>query len=418
MGNLKKLEDLTLFIKYETGAIQNLPDSFSKHPVLKNVDIGDHVFKNHKAFDLEKNTKILSSCPALESLTLSGFTINKHDGLSHLTGLKKLELRHLLVEGNIVDSIKSMKNLEKLDLLGSELNITELPDIFDNFKELRSFSFAGNFVKDLPPSIYNLTKLSTLEIGSTGISVLDEKIGNLKELEKLHVYDNLLEKLPDAIFTLSGLDVLDIEENIFNEQEIESIKQKLGESNNEKKIEFMSDRQGHRQYVKRLRSLQDSKINEAVYYKHCVNAINENPFSLKYVTTDKFQDRRYYAQLCIAAVKRKYFALEAVDPKLIDKPYYFYICAEAVKNREAKQLLKLIREEELTDEECIQICIEAALNNGYIDFLEHINNSRFFKRLSREAYERVCWVSILHFPATISNMINPTDELLKLAHKA
>ena len=420
MGNLKKLEDLTLFIKYETGAIQNLPDSFSKHPALKNVNIGDHVFKNHKDFDLEKNTHILSSCPALVSIILSGFSIKKHDGLSRLTGLKELELRHLITEGNILDSLKPLQKLEKLDIWGSEFKITSLPDMFGAFSEMRSFSFAGNFVPELPPSLYSMEKLSYLEIDNTGVTALDEKIGNMKNLEKLHVYDNLLAKLPESIFSLSGLEVLNIEENVFSEQEIESIKQKLGASNkNGKKIEFMCEGQGHRQYVKTLRSLQNiKKIDEAVYYKHCVNALNENPFSLKYVNTDKFQDRRYYAQLCIAAVKRKYFALEAVDPKLIDKPYYFYICSEAVKNREAKQLLKLIKDEELTKEECIQICIEAALNNGYVDFLEHINNSPFFKRIGREAYERVCWVSVLHFPATISNMINPTDELLKLAQKA
>jgi len=419
MGALKKLENLTLSIKYETGAVQNLPASFSKHPALKYIKIGDHVFKNHKDFDLEKNTQILSSCPALESLTLSGFTVKKHSGLSHLAGLKELELRHLITEGNIFDSISALKNLEKLDIWGSEFKITSLPDIFGNFSELRLFSFAGNFVSELPPSIYNMTKLSDLEIGSTGISVLDEKIGNLKSLEKIHVYDNLLEKLPEAIFTLPSLEILNIEENIFSRQEISSIKQKLDTLNKkEKKIEFMYDGQGRRQYVKRLRSLKNTDAMDfAAYYKHCTNAINENPFSLKYINTGKFEDIRYYAQLCLTAVRKICFALEAVDPKILDKSHYFYICIEAAKNRESRQVFKLIRDEELTDEECIQICIEAALNNEYADFLSCLNNSPFFNRIGREAYERVCWVSVLHLPATISKMINPTEELRKLTQK-
>jgi len=409
LGTLKKLENLTLYIKYETGDVQNLPASFSKHPALKNIDIGDHIFKNHKKFDLEKNAHILSSCPALESLTLSGFTVKNHKGLSHLTGLRKLELRHLITEGNIFDSIAALKNLEKLDILGSEFKITELPDIFENFKELRSLSFAGNFVKNLPPSIYNLTKLTTLEICSTGITALDEKIGNLKELEKLHVYDNLLEKLPDAIYSLPRLTVLDIEENIFRQQEIDAIKQRL----DTQRVEFLFDRQGRRRFVKKLRALKDSEETDlSTYCKHCLAAVNENPRALKYVNKSKLGDR-YYAELCLLAVKKTCYALKDIDPVTLGKPYYFFICIEAAKRSEKTRILKSIKDDLLSDAEYIQICIEAALHNTYADFLENVNH----KRLAREAYERICWVAILRLPSTISKMVNPTEELRSLAEK-
>jgi Leucine-rich repeat (LRR) protein len=354
MGALKKLENITLSIKYETGTVQNLPVSFSKHPALKNVNIGDHVFRNHKNFDLEKNANLLSSCPALVSLTLSGFTVKTHNSLSLLAGLKELELRHLITEENIFNSITALKNLEKLDILGSEFKITELPDIFGNFSQLRSFAFAGNFVPELPPSLYSMTKLSDLEIGSTGISALDEKIGNLKNLEKIHIYDNLLEKLPESIFSLPHLSVLNIEENLFRQQEITLIKEKLNASaNNGQKIEIMYDGQGRRQFVKRLRTLRSADgINGAVYFRLCMAAINENPVSIKY-----------------------------------------------------------IRDDLLTDNEYIQVCLEAALHNTYADFLSNINSSRF----SREVYERICWAAVLHLPAVIANMVDPTKELLKLA---
>jgi Leucine-rich repeat (LRR) protein len=421
LGTLQKLEELIIAIKYENGDVPVLPSSFANHPALKKLSVIDPFYKNIRNFDLEHTGQILSSCKGLESLKLSGFAAGKgHKNVSTLYGLKELELRHLLIEGNIFDSIRSLQKLESLELWGSEFKITSLPDIFGVFTEMRSFSFAGNFVPELPPSFYSMTKLSYLEIDSTGITALDEKIGELKNLEQIHVYNNLLDKLPESIFSLSGLEVLNIEENIFSQQEIASIKQKLGSVNkNGKKIEFMYDGQGNKQYVKRLRSLQNATgaIEDAIYYKHCVNAVSENPFSLKYVNIAKYRDKRYYAQLCNDAVKRKCFALEAVDPKLIEKPYYFYICMEAVKNREAMHTLKLIKDEELTDNECIQICLEAALNNGYANFLECINNSPFYKRISRAAYERVCWVSVLHFPATISKMVNPTDELRKLTQK-
>jgi len=415
LGVLTNLEELHLAIKYDEGVVPFLPDSLGKHPVLRKVSINDPFYKKRKVFDLEHAAQILSSCPKLESLILSGLSVGKgHQNLSRLTGLKELELRHLLVEGNIFDSTAKLHKLEKLDIWGSEFKIAELPDTFENFKELRGFSLAGNFINELPPSIYNLANLTSLEIGSTGITALDEKIGDLKNLERLHAYDNLLEKLPDAIFTLPRLELLNIEENFFRQEEIAAIKEKL----DEKKIEFLYDGQGHRQYVKKLRALKNiDKMDIIDYYKLCVNAMNENMNAFKYVNKEKLQGSRYYAQLCVAAARKNYSALETIDPKMLEKSHYFLICAEAVKNRESGQIIKLIKDNFLTDEECIRICIEAAINNSYADFLDCLNGSSFMKRFSREIYERICWIAILHYPPTFSKMQVPTEELRLLAEK-
>jgi len=356
LKKLTKLEELTLSIKYESGAALNLPDSFINHKALKKVSITDIVYKNYKILDFEKTMHILSSCPELQSLTLFGLMIKKPDNLSKLTGLKVLELRHLKVEGKIFDSIKDLQKLEKLDILGSEFGITELPDIFGNYGELRSFSFAGNFVRKLPPSLFLLNNLTTLEIGSTGISIIDEKVGNLKNLTGLQIYDNMLEKLPNSIFNMPKLAVLNIEENFFKPQDIAAIKQKVGDLNKKgQKIEFICGNQGHRLTVKKLRAISflDS-INSAVYYSYCMAAMCEKPSSIKYVRDDFLKDNEY-----------------------------------------------------------IQVCIEAALRNIYPDFLIHVNH----KRLKREDYERICWVAILHLPSTISKMVDPTKELLALAGK-
>jgi len=418
LGTLKKLESLIISVKYETGDIQSLPASFSNHPALKKISVSDHVYKNFKVFDLDNAAKILSSCQRLESFTLSGFTAGKHTGLSRLTALKELELRHLLVEGNIFDSITALKKLEKLDIGGSKLKITELPDIFDSFNELRSFSFAGNFVPELPPSLYNLEKLTTLEVCSTGITSLDEKIGNMKNLEKIHVYDNLLEKLPVTIFTLPRLEVLNIEENIFRQQEVAEIKEKLNTLNKKgQKIEFMCDGQGYRQFVKRLRALKDSgAMDTATYFKYCLNAVNENPQAVKYTDKNKLQGR-YYAELCLAAIRKTSNALENIDPEKLGKPYYFFICMEAAKCQNIANVFNLIKDNLLTDDEYIQVCIEAALHNRSFEFIDNFNTKSFHSRFSREIYERICWVSVLHYPQTISKMIKPTPELLKLAEQ-
>jgi len=356
LGNLKKIEELVLSIKYEHGTVKSLPDSFSKHPALKKVSIIDIAFKNYKDFDFEKTAHVLSSCHELESLTISGFTIKKQNDLSKLTSLKELILRHLHIEGNIFNAITGLKNLEKLDIFGSEFKLIELPDVFGSFNELRSFSFAGNFVRMLPPSLFKLNKLTTLEVGSTGIAVLDEKIGNLKSLVNLHIYDNMLEKLPNSIFTLPQLAVLDIEENFFKQQDIAAIKQKLNVMiKNGQRIEFTCGGQGHRISVKKLRSINFlESINSAVYFRYCMAAVFEKPNALKYVRDNLLKDNEY-----------------------------------------------------------IQVCLEAALRNSYADFLININ----YKRLRRIDYERICWAAILHFPAAISKMIEPTEELLAIASK-
>jgi len=355
LKKLTKLEELFMSLKYESGAALTLPDSFIKHPVLKKVSIID-VYKNYKILDFEKTAHILSSCSELQSLTLSGLAIKKSDNFSKLTSLKILELRHLKIDGKIIDSIKDLKKLEKLDILGSEFNLTELPDIFGNYSDLRSFSFAGNFVRKLPPSLFTLNNLTTLEIGSTGISVIDDKVGNLKNLTSLQIYDNMLEKLPNSIFTLPKLTVLNIEENFIKPQDIAAIKQKIGElSKNGQKIEFICGDQGHRLPVKKLRALNFfESINSTVYYSYCMAALYEKPSAIKFVRDDFLKDNEY-----------------------------------------------------------IQVCIEAALRNIYPDFLTHVNH----KRLKREDYERVCWVAILHLPSTISKMVEPTKELLALAGK-
>ena len=416
LGALKNLEKLSLFIKYDEGTVPELPSSFKNHDSLKRLIITDPFYKNRKNFDLDKAVKILSSCPKFESLTLSGLAVgNGHKNLSTLTGLKDLELRHLLVEGKIFDSITGLNKLEELDIWGSEFKISEIPDIFTNMKELQVFSLAGNMVMDLPASIYNLSKLKVLEIGSTGISEIDDKIGSLSNLEKIQIYDNILEKLPPSVFNLPQLKILNIEENIFSAETINAIKGSISALEQKgQKVQFMYDRQGHRQMVKKLRAIKDLEaMKPEIYARYCLNAINENPYAIKYVNIKKLEGSRFYVDLCIAAVKKTCFTLENIDGKSLGKLYH-YICIEAASSPDIANGFKLIQSDLLTDNEYIQVCIEASLHNRAVYFLDNFNNEAFQKRFSREIYERICWVAVLHYPQTVSKMINPPNEFKKL----
>ena len=419
LGTLKKLEELSLSMYYENGDAPSLPASLENHPALKKININYNVRKIHKNFDLEKAAQILASCPKLETVQLSGLSVGKGcQNLSLLTKIKGLELRHILVEGNPFDAVKSLSNLEKLDIWGSEFKISQMPDIFGNLQKLKAFSFAGNMVLDIPSSIFALSGLTSLEIGSTGISSLDEKIGELKNLEKLHIYDNILETLPNSVFTLPRLALLNIEENNFKQNEIAAIKEKIASlAKNGQKIEFMADGQGHRLMQKKLRTLRNvSAMDTAIYYKYCLNAVNENPYALKYADMKKLQSR-YFAELCIAAVRKNCLTLEIINPDVLEKTHYFYICIEAARSPKIGSAFKFLRDDSLTSFEYIQVCLEAALHNCYADFITQVNNKPSTALLSRSDYERICWAAVLHYPPAISKMTEPTKELLALAVK-
>jgi hypothetical protein len=274
-------------------------------------------------------------------------------------------------------------------------------------------------VLDIPPSIYNLENLTTLEICSTGISVIDDKISNMKNLENIHIYDNILDKIPGSILSLPKLKILNLEGNIFNPNYISAIKERINIfAQKGRKIDFMFDGQGHRQMVKRLRVIKDvDAMDIGVYARHCLNAVLENPYAIKYADKGKLHGSTYFANICIAAVRKTCLALENIDTDMLCKSSYFFICMEAAKNSEIGSAFHLIKDDLLSKNEYIQVCLEAALNNKSADFLMNFNNESFFARYSREVYERICWVAVLHYPRTITKMMQPTKEIQNLASK-
>jgi Leucine-rich repeat (LRR) protein len=418
MGSLQNLEELTLVTKYDEGDVPSLPESFRRHDALKKLTINDPFYRKRKNFDLASAAQTLSSCNEIEFIKLSGVAVGYgHQHLSSLTRLKELELRHLLVEGNIFDSISCLHNLEKLDIWGSEFRITEIPDIFGSMKQLRSFSFAGNIVLELPPSIYELDNLVSLEIGSTGISVIDEKIINLKNLTNLQLYDNILEKLPNSVFSLPRLKILNIEENIFNSGSIAAIREKLKAlAAKGQRIQFLFEGQGHRQMVKKLRALKNiEKMDTPVYARYCQNAVFENPYAIKYIDKLKLHNTKFYQDICIAAVKKTCSAMENIDIDTLGKSSYFSVCMEAAGSHDIGNAFNLIKKELLADNEYIQVCVKAALHNKSPIFLDNFNSEYFNKHFSREIYERLCWIAVLHYPPVISKMENPTKELYDIA---
>jgi Leucine-rich repeat (LRR) protein len=416
IGNLGKLETLTLSLKYKEGDSMSLPESLLGHKTLKKVSISSF-FNKEKNYNLYRTAELLASCPKLESLLLSGLKID--DGkkaFSKLLDLKELELRHLHLDENIFNMIDNFAKLEKLVILGGEFNIDKIPNIFENLPELRIFSFSGNFICNLPPSIYTLKKLADMEIDSAGIAAIDEKIGELKSLKKFHLQDNALETLPESLFTLPNLAVLNIEDNLIVQKELIKINENLVTLHKKgRKIAFFYKGQGTNHKIKRLRSINGAgEMDIETYYKYCLEAVTEDPHAIQYVKREKLKNNQhYYGALCAAAVNKSCFALEYINVETLGHSSYFNVCMQAAKSSNIGHVFKYIKDDLLNDIEYTKVCIEASLHNNTADFLSTINAKRF----CREDYERICWVSILHNPATISKMDKPTAEFRKLAEK-
>jgi len=410
LGVLKKLKQLIIAAKYTEGDVPDLPSSLAKHPSLKELSYIDPFYRYRKNFNMDTAVKTLSSCHEFNTLKLSGFSVGKgHKALSALKNLKKLALSHLLVDGDIFASVKDLHQLEVLGIWGSEFRINTIPDIFSNMQDLQEFSFAGNIVTQLPPSIYTLSKLKTLAIGSTGVTSIDDKIGDLQNLEKLHVYDCLLEKLPDSVLKLPNLKTLNIEENVFKEADINQIKAKVNSLKQEgKKIELICGDQGYRQMVKKLRVFNikaaDAPVDKELYNKFCQNAVKESPHAIKYVNARNLH-KKHYAEICMQAIRRTGSAalLNFVTGEALGR-HYFPVCMEGARSPEIGDTFNLIRDDLLSDNEYVQVCIEAALHNKSADFINNINTEAFQKRFKRDIYERICWVAALHNPNTISKI--------------
>ena len=110
---------------------------------------------------------------------------------------------------NLPQSIRNLKELKYLDLVGNIISKEILSFIF-NLSKLESLFLNGNILTSLDPSIGNLTNLKHLFLSGNQIEQLPESIGNLVNLVELNLKGNLLISLPESIGNLQLLETLDL----------------------------------------------------------------------------------------------------------------------------------------------------------------------------------------------------------------
>ena len=106
----------------------------------------------------------------------------------------------------------ALLKLKFLKVLNLDYNlISELPEEFAFYSNLKEFSIADNRLTHLPKSFSRLQNLQSLILDKNYIEIIGAEITSLKKLEKLHIESNLFQKLPLSIVKLGYLQVLGLD---------------------------------------------------------------------------------------------------------------------------------------------------------------------------------------------------------------
>jgi Leucine-rich repeat (LRR) protein len=147
--------------------------------------------------NLSQVPKSIGALTELEYLDLSNNQLKVFP--KEILGLSKL--KGLNLKGNqisVIDSdIAQLKNLEAL-YISQSLN--------NNWQETKVVE------KSLPPQLFDLCALKTLEIGNFGLTAIPSEILH-SNIEELYLFNNLMRELPAETFAIGTLKVLDVSNN-------------------------------------------------------------------------------------------------------------------------------------------------------------------------------------------------------------
>ena len=135
---------------------------------------------------------LLSATPNVKKLDLQNCRklVKIHDSIGCLDKLESWDLLNCF-ELQILPSYIVTKSLKFLGLLGCE-RLKRFPDIPQEMENLKFLSLGHTAIRELPPSIGNLTGLERLDIGSYFYSCqLPSSIYKLQHLRQLLLYGNV-----------------------------------------------------------------------------------------------------------------------------------------------------------------------------------------------------------------------------------
>ena len=127
-------------------------------------------------------------------------TVGKEDQVTELTlSGKKLT--------KLPEELMSFSNLQKLSIRRS--NLDTLPEWLSQLP-ITELRIVKSRLQYIPPVIYQLNGLTTLDLGHNYISEVPSEIAQLKKLEKLNLWGNSIYDLPIEITEMTKLKNIDL----------------------------------------------------------------------------------------------------------------------------------------------------------------------------------------------------------------
>lgn len=174
-------------------------------------------------------TGIWDGTEPIEIFASNGVFISLQWALEYADTVTSLKIREYKLENEkeLFGEMHKLKKLKSLSFTGCGLE--QLPVGIKELQNLEYLNCAGNLILLEEAPVYSLKKLKTLNLEQNELKSIPPKIAQLVNLEELLLAANRIEKLPDEIFELKNLKMIDLRDNPISKEEIAKIKKKFKE---------------------------------------------------------------------------------------------------------------------------------------------------------------------------------------------
>jgi Leucine-rich repeat (LRR) protein len=199
-----------------TGLFGSIPVVFARLRALKKLNASDTYIADLPPLfwrifeDLTPETANFSNCP-FSHLSIQIF---ESFFLNQVVELTELDIRRQILQYGLPRGFRASQILDccgaaltSLHLECSNLELTDLPKPC-LIKTLTIMDISCNHLLHLPPEVYEMVNLKSLNIAKNDFVVLSENISKLRKLECLDIYDTNITELPYSLALMPFLELV------------------------------------------------------------------------------------------------------------------------------------------------------------------------------------------------------------------